>query len=184
MGFRTSDIEGSSDERFARIEALFEELEAPLLGYALRLLPDRSLAEDAVQEAFMKLHQHFAEVQDPRRWLYRTVRNHALNQLRQSGRHVPLPESGPGGTGQPELTDPDPLPDEKIAQWEGIGLVRLGLEGLDPRARELIHLKFVEELTYQQISERTGLTTGHVGYLLHHAIRAVADGLSKSGGVL
>jgi RNA polymerase sigma-70 factor (ECF subfamily) len=75
------------------------------------------------------------------------------------------------------------LPDEKIIRLEGIGLVRLSLETLDERSRELIRLKFSEDLSYKEISERTGLKIGHVGYLLHHAIKAIADELAKSGAV-
>jgi DNA-directed RNA polymerase specialized sigma24 family protein len=41
------------------IEELFAALESPLLGYALRYTGDRALAEDVVQEAFMKLHAQF-----------------------------------------------------------------------------------------------------------------------------
>src|SRR6266516_6134966 len=96
------------------IEALFSALESPLLSYALRLLGDRALAEDAVQDAFMKLHAHFAEVREPRRWLYRTVHNQALNHRRQAGKIVPLNPPGEAGA-QPttDATDPQPLPDEQ-----------------------------------------------------------------------
>src|SRR5262245_21327552 len=86
--------------RFEPIEELFEALESPLLSYALRLLGDRALAEDTVQEAFMKLHKQFAEVREPRRWLYRTVHNLALNHRRASGRVVPMTGgSGSGASG-------------------------------------------------------------------------------------
>src|SRR5689334_2818352 len=60
-------------KHFESIEELFVALESALLSYALRLTGERGLAEDIVQEAFMKLHAHFKEVQEPRRWLYRTV---------------------------------------------------------------------------------------------------------------
>jgi RNA polymerase sigma-70 factor (ECF subfamily) len=168
------------------IEKLFEALESPLLCYALRLLKDRSLAEDTVQEAFMKLHAQFSEVEQPRRWLYRTVHNLALNHRRTSDRVVPFPS--PGQTPEraepaAETTDPQPLPDEQIARWEGIGLVRLSLETLDTRSREIVHLKFHEDLSYKEISARTGLTVGHVGYLLHHALKAMAGELAKIGVV-
>ena len=56
------------------IEELFAALESPLLNYALRLASDRAIAEDLVQEAFMRLHAQFDEVREPRRWLYRTVK--------------------------------------------------------------------------------------------------------------
>jgi len=170
------------------IEELFAALESPLLTYALRLVGDRNMAEDLVQEAFMKLHSQFAEVREPRRWLYRTVHNQALNHRRDTAKIVRLaPAEDEAHSSQPsysaEVSDDAPLPDEQIARLEGIGLVRLSLETLDARSREIIRLKFNDDLTYQQISERTGLKTGHVGYLLHHALKAIAEELAKSGVV-
>ena len=166
------------------VEGLFAALESPLLNYAMRLIGERSLAEDIVQDAFMKLHAQFDKVREPRRWLYRTVHNQALNHRRQAGKIVPLnpqtEESEPAGS---EASDPQPLPDEQIARWEGIGLVRLSLETLDERSREVVRLKFNEGLSYKDISARTGLKVGHVGYLLHHALKAIADELSKNGVV-
>ena len=166
------------------IEELFAALESPLLSYSLRLAGDPGVAEDIVQEAFMKLHAQFVEVREPRRWLYRTVHNLALNHRRQAGKIVPLSRPGEDGTSSAsETTDPQPLPDEQIARWEGIGLVRLSLETLDDRSRELIRLKFNEDLSYKEISARTGLNIGHVGYLLHHALKEIADELARNGVV-
>lgn len=163
------------------IEELFAALESPLLSYALRLAGERGLAEDIVQEAFMRLHANFDEVREPRRWLYRTAHNLALNQRRAADKIVPLDCGQEHGTAQAEASDPQPLPDEQIARWEGIGQVRLSLEALDERSRELIRLKFNENLSYKEISARSGLTVGHVGYLLHHALKAIANELAKNG---
>jgi len=173
------DAVSADAPRFEPMEELFRNLESPLLNYALRLLGDRALAEDTVQEAFMKLQAQFDEVREPRRWLYRTVHNLALNHRRQSGKIVPLAPLAGGA--HDDAADPQPLPDEQIARWEGIGLVRLSLRTLDERSRELIRLKFTDELSYKEISARTGLTVGHVGYLLHHALKAVAYELAKTG---
>ena len=164
------------------IEELFAALESPLLSYALRLLGRRDLAEDIVQEAFMRLHAQFEEVREPRRWLYRTVHNLSLNQRRQANKIVSL-DLPAEATALPatETPDPQPLPDEQIARLEGIGLVRLSLESLDDRSREVVHLKFNENLSYKEISARTGLTVSNVGYLLHHALKAIADELAKNG---
>jgi RNA polymerase sigma factor (sigma-70 family) len=162
------------------MEELFGALESPLLSYALRLTGAACVAEDCVQEAFMKLQAQFKEVREPRRWLYRTVHNLALNHQRQSRKIIPLdPDSAAGA----ETADPRPLPDEQIMRSEGIGLVRLTLETLDERSREVIRLKFTENLSYKEISARTGLTAGHVGYLLHHALKSMADELARNGVV-
>ena len=127
----------------------------------------------------MKLHAQFGEVREPRRWLYRTVHNLALNQLRAGKKIVPMTPPVEGE--EPQTPDPEPLPDEQIVRWEGIGLVRLSLSALDARSRELVHLKFDEDLTYKQIAERTGLTVGHVGYILHHALKTMAAELARTG---
>jgi RNA polymerase sigma-70 factor (ECF subfamily) len=183
MTVSSPDAASAEMPRFESIEELFAALESPLLSYALRLVGERALAEDTVQEAFMKLHAQFAEVREPRRWLYRTVHNLALNHRRHERKIVPLePVTTQGESGSaPESTDPEPLPDEQIIRWEGIGLVRLSLGALDERSREVVRLKFDEDLSYKQISERTGLTTGHVGYLLHHALKTIAAELARTG---
>jgi RNA polymerase sigma-70 factor (ECF subfamily) len=184
MAVMPSDRASAEPPGWETIEGLFAALESPLLSYALRLAGRRSVAEDLVQEAFMRLHAQFEEVREPKRWLYRTVHNLALNQRREAGKIVQLEqptENGPATSN--ETADPQPLPDEQIIRLEGIGLVRLSLETLDDRSRELIRLKFNEELSYKEIGARTGLNVGHVGYLLHHALKAIADELAKNGVV-
>ena len=168
------------------IEELFAALESPLLSYALRLCGGREAAEDLVQEAFMKLHGQFTEVREPRRWLYRTVHNLALNHRRDSRKIVSItPATDPShesySSHEPDVTDESPLPDEQLARIEGIGLVRLSLAALDERSRELIRLKFNEDLSYAEISVRTGLKMGHIGYLLHYALKTIAAELAKTG---
>jgi RNA polymerase sigma factor (sigma-70 family) len=182
MALMRPDQASTEPSRSETIEELFEALESSLLGYALRLVGERGLAEDIVQEAFMRLHEHFAEVRQPRRWLYRTAHNLALNAQRAAAKIVALdPDDGGRGSPSAESADPQPLPDEQIVRLEGIGLVRLSLESLDERSRELIRLKFHENLSYKEMSARTGLGVGHVGYLLHHAIKAIAEELAKNG---
>ena len=138
------------------IEELFAALESPLLNYALRLAGELSVAEDLVQDAFMKLHAQFGEIREPRRWLYRTVHNLALNQRRAAGKIVALdPAAGSDVPAAGDPSDPQPLPDEQIARWEGIGLVRLSLEALDDRSRELIRLNFQSEGVFR-VRQRDG----------------------------
>jgi RNA polymerase sigma-70 factor (ECF subfamily) len=183
MALMRPDPISAGTARPETLEELFAALESPLLAYALRLMGVRSRAEEIVQEAFMKLHAHFDEVREPRRWIYRTVHNLALNERRSSDKVLSLHPANAEEPHSSDIADPQPLPDEQIARCEGIGLVRLSLDTLDERSQELIRLKFHEELSYKEISARTGLKVGHVGYLLHHAIKAVSEELAKNGFV-
>jgi RNA polymerase sigma-70 factor (ECF subfamily) len=187
MAVMPPDQTSSKPRERETIEELFAALESPLLHYALRLVGELSAAEDVVQEAFVKLHAQFEEVREPRRWLYRTAHNLALNHRRDSAKIISLSAGGvdeshgSNETHETDVTDETPLPDEQIARWEGIGLVRLSLETLDERSREVVRLKFNENLSYKEIAARTGLKIGNVGYLLHHALKQIADELAKNG---
>src|ERR1700722_13834526 len=86
----TQQVQAGAVPGCETIEQLFAALESPLLSYALRLTEASGAAEDCVQEAFMKLQAQFKEVREPRRWLYRTVHNLALNHRRQARKIVPL----------------------------------------------------------------------------------------------
>ncbi len=164
-----NDQEGSS------LAGLFEALEAPLLHYAGKMVKRPEVAQDLVQEAFLKLHARQGSVSQPKAWLYRTVHNLAINCLRKEGRMVPLVSD------ESEEAAHEPLPDECLARMETVGQVRLLLQKLEPKKRELIRLKFEEDLSYKEISKRTGLSVGNVGYQLHHLLKTLAAEIEKNG---
>jgi RNA polymerase sigma-70 factor (ECF subfamily) len=170
------------DQGAQTIEELFLALESPLLRYARSLAATQEMAEDLVQEAFMRLQTQFSQVRSPSSWLYRTVHNLALNQRRSDQRVVPLdPAPDQATSANSDLWDVLPLPDEQIASREAATLLRFNLKNLDACSQEIIRLKFTENLSYKEISGRTGLTVGNVGYLLHHAIKSLAADLTKAG---
>jgi RNA polymerase sigma factor (sigma-70 family) len=157
---------------------LFAALEGALLVYAQNLVKDNETAQDIVQEAFIKLHRDIEKVRQPRPWLYRTVHNLAMNQLRSRQKLVPMHAVEHESQQWP---DNGPLPDAQITRLEAIGQTRLCLEALDARSRELVRLKFEEGLSYQEISQRANLSISNVGYVLHHALKRVGAELKKLG---
>jgi RNA polymerase sigma-70 factor (ECF subfamily) len=182
MAVMRPDEAGAESPGRETIAELFAALESPLLVCALRYAGTRELAEDVVQEAFMKLHAQFESVETPRAWLFRTVHNLALNRRRDAAKTVPLARDDETAAGH-DPADPALSPDAQMLRVEGIGLVRLSLEALDARSRELVKLKFNDELSYQDIAARTGLTPGNVGFILHHALKTIAAELAKTGVV-
>ncbi len=156
------------------LSGLFEEEEGPLLQFAVGLVRRRSVAEDLVQEAFLRLHPLWAEVDNPRAWLYRCIRNLALNHLRDHRRETELEDEG----AHPE---DGALPVEAMGQQEAVGMVRMFLAELPEEDRDLIRFKYHDDLKYHEISRRTGMNTGTVGYKLHHLLKGLADALRNAG---
>jgi RNA polymerase sigma factor (sigma-70 family) len=166
----------SGSERMAArpsLSELFASEEGPLLNFALGLVGRRSVSEELVQDAFLRLHQAWRDVENPRAWLYRSVRNLALNHLRDHRREQPLDGVDP--------TAGDELPAEDMARREAVGTVQLLVAELAPEDRALLRFKYHEGSSYQQISQRTGLSVGHVGYKLHHLLKGLADALRHAG---
>jgi RNA polymerase sigma factor (sigma-70 family) len=155
------------------LAALFETEESGLLRFAIGLVGKRPVAEELVQEAFLRLHQAWAEVDNPRAWLYRSLRNLALNHLRDHARETPIEEES--------AASGESLAGEVLGRNEAVGMVRLLLAEMADDDRKLIELKYRDNLKYEDISRKTGLTVGNVGYRLHHALRGLADALRRAG---
>lgn len=153
---------------------VFEAEESPLLRFACGLVGQRQTAEDLVQDAFLKLHKHWEEVSQPRAWLFQCVRNLALNHIRDHRRETEL---DPDKDTRSESAGPEQL----LGRLEAVGTLQWLVAEMDPEDRELIALKYGEDLKYQQISQRTGLSVGNVGYKLHHLLRDMADSLRSLG---
>lgn len=155
------------------ITQLFEQEESGLLRFAMGIVRERGAAEELVQEAFLRLHQIWDEVENPRGWIYRSLRNLAINHLRDRKPQSELNEE----TAAAE----DRLPTEAMGRDEAMGMMRLLLAEMPEEDRQLVTLKYHDDLKYQEISRRTGLTVSNVGYRLHHALKALADGLRRAG---
>ena len=78
-----------------------------------------------------------------------------------------------------QSTSPDP--EQALGKLEAIGTLQLLIAELHEDDRALISLKYHDGLKYDQISQRTGLSVGNVGYKLHHALKNLADSLRRLG---
>lgn len=156
------------------LRQVFEAEESPLLRFAFGLVGQREAAEDLVQEAFLKLHAHWEDVANPRAWLFRAVRNLSLNHLRDHQRESHTDTMD-------EIAAESPGPALALGRMETLGTLQLLVSELAPADRQLIQLKYRENLKYDQISQRTGLSVGNVGYKLHHLLNGLADSLRRMG---
>lgn len=156
------------------LRQVFDSEESPLLRYAYGLTGQRENAEDIVQEAFLRLHSHWTDVETPRPWLFRCVRNLALNHLRNNKRNTSL-ES----THEQESEKPDP--EAALGKLEAIGTLQLLISELPEPDRTLVSLKYLSGLKYEEIAHQTNLTVSNVGYKLHHTLKSLAASLRHLG---
>ena len=174
---------------------VFEVEESPLLRYAHGLVGRREVAEDLVQDAFLRLHQHWDEVRQPRPWLFRCVRNRAYNHLRDHKRELltdPVTQESigeghagnagrSGGMGTEQKDMGQEASHEVLGTLEAAGILHMLMGDLDERDQLLLRLKYFEGLKYEQISERSDMSVGNVGYRLHHILKGLADDLQRAG---
>jgi RNA polymerase sigma-70 factor (ECF subfamily) len=155
------------------LREVFETEEGALLRFAFGMLGRREVVEDLVQDAFLKLHAHWDEVANPRAWLFRTVRNLALNHLRDHRREVSAEDA-------PESAV-EASPRQGLARLEAAGAVRLLIAELAAEDRKLLLLKYERDFKYEEISHETGLSVGNVGYKLHHLLKGLGASLRRMG---
>jgi RNA polymerase sigma-70 factor (ECF subfamily) len=166
-----SSAQGASD---LTLRTLFDTEETTLLRFAFSLIGRRVVAEDIVQDVFLKLHAKWDDVDTPRAWLYRSVRNRAYNYIRDNKREILNSDDH-------EVVSPDPEAETMILRIEATGALRQMLEELDEVDRQLVKLKYFENLKYRDISAQTGLSIGNVGYRLHHILKELGSKLRPLG---
>jgi RNA polymerase sigma-70 factor, ECF subfamily len=156
----------------------FDCEESNLLRFAYSLTGRREVAEEIVQEVFLKLHSKWNDVREPRAWLYRSVRNRAYHHLRKSRRETQL---GDEDSGFDLEGDPIGSPEQLMAHAESVLELRRLLAELPEKDRKLVHMKYFEDLKYREISEQTGLTISNVGFRLHQVLKKLATSLQLRG---
>ncbi len=156
------------------LRALFDSEESALLRFAHGIVGQRETAEDLVQEAFLRLHEHWLEVENPRAWLYRSIRNMALNHLRDHRRETAMEEGS-------EWASESPTAAEVLGRSEAIGVLRMLMAEMPQQDQQLILWKYTGSLSYDEISKRSGLTVSNVGYKLHHLLKGLADSMRRMG---
>ncbi|MCA9135897.1 MAG: sigma-70 family RNA polymerase sigma factor [Planctomycetales bacterium] len=170
-----AEPDGQSDE--AWLAEVFRENELPLMGYATYLLGDRDRAGDVVQDAFVRLcKQPKEEVRERvRQWLFRVCRNRALDIMKKESRMKTLDDAK---ASRQISRDSDPSSIAEMAErHENAQSLLAELPG---RQQEVIRLKVHGGLSYQEISELTGLSVGNVGYLLSTGLKLVRSRLTTA----
>jgi RNA polymerase sigma-70 factor (ECF subfamily) len=158
-------------------EAAFEELVeryAPRLRYFLRkLLSKAAAAEDCLQDVWLDVFRGLPRLADPqafRAWIYRIARDRAFGHLRKGRRR-----EEPLG----EIDVPDEAAEEGEFSPEDAARIHAALDDLPPEQREVLVLRFLEEMSYDEIARVTSQPLGTVRSRIHYGKRALQRALEK-----
>jgi RNA polymerase sigma-70 factor (ECF subfamily) len=146
------------------LSKLYDRYSRTVFGVGLKILGDRSMAEELVQEVFLKVWRSSGTFDSARgsfsTWLYRVTRSVALDLYRKRGRRVrPVSDGDPYlDSARDSSAGPQELVDESWLSWR----VSRALEVLDASHREVIDLAYFGGLSQREISEQTGVPLGTV----------------------
>ena len=148
------------------LEELYDRYAARLHGLGLRLLGDPGLAEELVQETFVRLWQS-ADRYDPKRgsvpsFVFTIARRLAIDLWRR-------PSSKPFTDLGVVDRDPDPDPGDVVDQ----------LASLPEGQRVVLELLYLQDLTQRQVADRVGVPLGTVKTRAFYGLRALKEALQQ-----
>ena len=149
-------------------ESLFAQWYKPLCRFALRMVGDPELAEDVVQEVFVKFWERRDSLpQDlvPKAYLYKAVYNACLNAITRQKRTVSM---------APEISDTTPGDQDSdldLRRQEVQKGIDSGLEELPPACKQVFELSRFEEMSYKEIAETMEISPKTVEAHMSKALR-------------
>ena len=154
---------------------LFEFYYNRLYRAGLRWCADSSLTEECIQDVFLDLwlyRQSLGDVQSLENYLKISLRRRIFKKLKKIDTLSIDPDFDP-------QTTPSVLTTESYEtiliqqQTDALTKQRLltAMDKLTPKQKEIVHLKYFEELSYKDIAERTGVEMGTLYKLLHDAVK-------------
>lgn len=199
---RVADSELSQEQRFIqrlvrRDERAFNELvmayEQRVFGLVYRMLGRRDEAEDLVQEVFVQVFKSIDGFRGDAKlgtWIYRIAINLCKNRSkylsrRHSDAQDELKEASQGGAltvAHGVTSGESPGPEQVVQGYQLEQIMQRCIAELDEEFREVLVLRDVEELSYEEIMDITGLPEGTVKSRIHRARAALKKKVTERLG--
>ncbi|GCE15449.1 RNA polymerase sigma factor SigZ [Tengunoibacter tsumagoiensis] len=135
-------------------EQAWEAFHTPLHSFIRRRVADDAVAEDLLQDVFLKIHQHGSHLRDARRlesWIYQTTRNLIVDHYRSRQRALTSLDAAL------DLELPEDLPDDDVVS-ELLPCVRAMVLALPEQDRQALILTEYRGLTQKELGERLGIS--------------------------
>lgn len=149
-------------------QQLVDKYRNPLYFHILKLVRNRDVVDDLVQETFLKAFdclQSYNKDYAFSTWLYRIATNHSIDYLRKkklSTLSIDEPVKGKEGEMKMELTDEDSYTDREIIRKQRRAMIRDAIESLPEKYRIVIRMRHMEEMSYEEIAEELNLPLGTI----------------------
>jgi RNA polymerase sigma-70 factor (ECF subfamily) len=171
---------GSADRppRAVRFEEVVREHQNELFAAALRILGERTLAEDVLQDTFLKAFNAMASLKpgsNVRAWLYRILVNTAYDQLDRHRTHARALEVV--ASGEPAVSRGYER-DDADRRRELRGSVEAAVRSLPAKYRDALLLRTIQGLAYAEVAEALGIPENTARSLVHRGKRMLIPKLS------
>lgn len=155
-----------------KLGALFDRYHGPLFDFLNRMTGRRDVAEDLVQEVFLRILKYRATYRDEARfetWVFRIARNARADYFTKRDTVEPLSDEA--------LESPDeaPGPEGTLEQEHESARLRCALMTLREDRRELLILARYQGMKHEAIAELLGIDTGAVKVRIHRALKELRD---------
>ena len=168
-------------------ERMVGEFEQQLFNYVYRLIQNVHDAQEVVQDTFLRAHRALTRQYDEskctallvRPWLYRIARNLAMNKRRGLRARIEQPLPAEEHVGFKTAVRPPALLCS-IETKEELERLDRALASLPVEARELVFLRFIEEMSYAEIAKTTGLGEAVLRGKVFRSLRQLRDTLATN----
>lgn len=170
-------------------EKLVLEYQKNVYNLALRMTGDAEDAADMAQEAFIKAYNSLASYRGDSKfsvWLYRIVSNVCLDFLRARKRRQTMSLSVVDDEGEEtelEISDESASPEKLLERSMTRDAVRRGLQELTPEYRQILILRELQGMSYDEIAETLGLESGTVKSRIFRARKKLCTFLVRDGNI-
>ena len=178
-------IEAAKQGDILAFEELVKLYEKRVYALTLRMCKHPEDAAEAAQEAFLSAWQglpFFRGDSSFSTWLYRLASNACVDLLRKEGRHKNA--AGPSLNDEEaavDVADEAPQPHEELERKELKAQINAGLQSLTPDHRQVLILREMHQLSYDEISDVLDLDVGTVKSRINRARKQLRNFLIKSG---
>lgn len=149
-------------------QKLTEKYRRPLQFHVARMVKESEQVEDLVQEALVKAFKNLESYNSNyafSTWLYRITTNHTIDYLRKKKLQttsIDKPIKTRDGELSIELPDDNAETDRAIIRRQRKKIITNAIENLPDKYRQVIEMRHIEELSYQEISDQLDLPLGTV----------------------